>query len=475
MSLLKVHKGFPAAAKRELANDQLRSNLARATTTIREKRAATVGEIDDWQELRRRGSTIKDAALADLERLLPQLEENVKKHGGQVHWATDAAEANEIVASLIKQTGSARAIKMKSIATDEIGLNEALEGHGITAIETDLAELIIQLAGDTPSHILVPAIHKNRTEIRDLFRREFGLPDLSDDPTELTNAARAHLRELFFETEVGISGANFAVADTGTICILESEGNGRMSTTLPRTLITVMGIEKVLRSMSDLAVMLRLLPASSTGERMNPYTSMWTGVREGDGPETFHLVLMDNGRTDVLADANGRDALRCIRCSACLNVCPVYERTGGHAYESVYAGPIGAILSPQLAGMRESETLPWASTLCGACYEVCPVEINIPSILIHLRGRVVRERNSKLSPEALAMEAVGRTFASQRRYERAQKASRVANWPLARAAAERGALPAMLRGWTESRALPEIPEQSFRAWWREREEKSGAA
>lgn len=462
-------KTFPEAAEQELKNEQLRRNLARATTHIREKRASTVSEIGEWQELRRRGAAIKDAALANLDQLLVELEEQVTRRGGKVHWARDGAEANAIVTRLIKATGKARAIKMKSIATDEIGLNEALGEAGITAIETDLAELIVQLAGDTPSHILVPAIHKNRTEIRDLFRREFGLTDLSDDPTELTAAARSYLRELFFTTEVGISGANFAVAETGTICILESEGNGRMCTTLPRTLITVMGIEKVLPSLGDLGTMLRLLPPSSTGERMNPYTSLWTGVREGDGPESFHLVLMDSGRTETLADPAGRQALRCIRCSACLNVCPVYERTGGHAYESVYAGPIGAILSPQLAGLKESETLPWASTLCGACFEVCPVMIDIPSVLIHLRGRVVRERKSKLSPEALAMEAVARTFGSRRRYERAQKATRIGRWPLAKAAFDHGALPGPLRGWTESRAVPEIPEQSFRDWWRKRE------
>ena len=258
------------------------------------------------------------------------------------------------------------------------------------AVETDLAELINQLSDDTSSHILVPAIHRNRAQIAALFRRELGV-EVSDEPAELTAAARAHLRAKFLSVPVGVSGANFAVAETGHVVVLESEGNGRMCTTLPEVLVSVVGIEKILPRWRDLEVMLQLLPRSSTGERMNPYTSIWSGVADGDGPREFHLVLLDAGRTDVLADEVGRAALRCIRCSACLNVCPVYERTGGHAYESVYPGPIGAILTPQLQGLENAPTLPWASSLCGACYEVCPVKIDIPSILVHLRGRVVRE------------------------------------------------------------------------------------
>jgi L-lactate dehydrogenase complex protein LldF len=258
---------------------------------------------------------------------------------------------------------------------------------------------------------------------------------------------------------VATSGANFAVAETGTIGVVESEGNGRMCLTLPRVLITVMGIEKVLPEWRDLEVFLQLLPRSATGERMNPYTSLWTGVHAGDGPQDFHLVLLDNGRTDVLGDEVGRQALHCIRCSACLNSCPVYSRVGGHAYESVYPGPIGAILTPQLRGLENAPTLPWASSLCGACYEVCPVKINIPSVLLHLRGRVVREYKSRRSPEALAMEAVGRVFGSQRRYEQAQKLARLGRGPIVTAA---------LPGWTEMRGLPHVPEQTFREWWRSR-------
>jgi L-lactate dehydrogenase complex protein LldF len=350
-------------------------------------------------------------------------------------------------------------IKVKSIATDEIGLNDALEREGVSAIETDLAELILQLSHDKTSHILVPAIHRNRMEIKALFERTITDQKLGTEASELTEAARIHLRQKFLSVPVAVSGANFGVAETGTVAVVESEGNGRMCTTLPKVLITVMGIEKVLPEWRDLEVFLQLLPRSSTAERMNPYTSLWTGVRPDDGPEEFHLVLLDGGRTDVLADELGRQALHCIRCSACLNVCPVYSRVGGQAYESVYPGPIGAVLSPQLFGLDEHPTLPWASSLCGACYDACPVKIEIPSLLVHLRGRVIREEKSRLAPEALAMRTVAGVFGSRVRFERAQKLARLGRGPIAKAA---------LPGWTAMRDLPDPPKQTFREWWRER-------
>ena len=382
-----------------------------------------------------------------------------------MHWARDGAEANAIVAGLARDHGSDEVIKVKSLATDEIGLNEALAERGIRAVETDLAELIVQLAGDTPSHILVPAIHKNRAEIAALFERTIAQGRrLGLEAPAIAEAARQHLREKFLSVPVAVSGANFGVAETGTICVVESEGNGRMCTTLPRVLITVMGIEKVLAEWRDLEVMLQLLPRSSTAERMNPYTSLWTGVREGDGPREFHLILLDAGRTRVLADEVGRQALRCIRCSACLNVCPVYSRTGGHAYESVYPGPIGAILTPQLAGLDQAPTLPWASSLCGACYEVCPVQIDIPTVLVHLRGRVVREVKGRWSPERLAMGAVGQGVRdAPADTSGAQRLARAGRGPLE-------APVGPLAGWTAMRDLPDVPKESFREWWATRGE-----
>jgi L-lactate dehydrogenase complex protein LldF len=460
-----MNAGFPDAARRDLDNAQLRRNLRKATQTIRAKRARVVAEVDDWEALRSAGAELKQRALARLDEHLVTLEESVTAAGGTVHWARDAAEANAIVVKLVRATGATAAIKVKSMATDEIALNDALAAVGITAHETDLAELIVQLGHDRPSHILVPAIHRNRAEIRELFRAHLpDTDDLTDEPAALAEAARRYLREKFLTTPVGISGANFAVAQTGTVGVVESEGNGRMCTTLPRTLITVMGIEKVLPRLSDVATMLALLPRSATGERMNPYTSLWTGVTPGDGPQAFHLVLLDAGRTATLADPVGRDALRCIRCSACLNVCPVYERVGGHAYDSTYPGPIGAILTPQLHELQEGTTLPWASSLCGACYEVCPVKIDIPSILIHLRGRIVRERGADRG-ERLAMEALARVFTHRRRYEIAQRAARAASLPLSRDGRIERRLPGPMRGWLAVRDLPVPPKETFRDWW----------
>jgi iron-sulfur cluster protein len=455
---------FPKAASVALRDSQLRRNLTKATTHIRAKREGVVGELPDWQELREAGRAIKDSSLVALDRHLVELEAAVVAAGGVVHWANDGNEGCSIVAEIARSHGVSEVVKVKSIATDEIKLNEALAAAGVRAVETDLAELIIQLGDDVQSHILVPAIHKNRAEIRDLFARELDLPDLTDEPEALAEAARVHLRRKFLSARVGVSGANFAVAETGTVSVFESEGNGRMCTTLPDVLVTVMGIEKLVPTWRDMEVFLQLLPRSSTGERMNPYTSFWTGVRPGDGPQEFHLVLLDNGRTRVLADQVGRQALRCIRCSACLNVCPVYSRTGGHAYESVYPGPIGAILTPQLTGLESGRSLPYASSLCGACYEVCPVEIDIPRVLVHLRSRVV-DTEPWWHPEKAAMKGLYRAFSSARAFERAQRVARLGSRPLSRNG-RIGRLPWPLSGWSDTRDLPEPPKETFRDWWR---------
>ena len=461
-SNLRGDEPFPAAARAALADTQMRRNVGHATRSIRTKRAAAVAECPDWEQLRLAGSAIKQDVLARLPELLEELERSVTERGGVVHWARDAAEANHIVTELIRATGADEVVKVKSMATQEIGLNEHLQANGIQAIETDLAELIVQLGNDRPSHILVPAIHRNRAEIREIFTRAMpGVGELSDDPHELAEAARTYLRRKFLSARVAVSGANFGVAETGTLAVVESEGNGRMCLTLPGTLITVMGIEKVIPRFSDLEVFMQLLPRSSTAERMNPYTSMWTGVHPGDGPQEFHLVLLDNGRTRVLADPVGRAALHCIRCSACLNVCPVYERVGGHAYGSVYPGPIGAILSPQLTGITGPDdpnaSLPYASTLCGACFDACPVRIDIPSILVHLRAEVVdAARGGVPSLQDAAMTSAGWVMRSPRLFAVAEKAARL------------GMPAGRLTPWAVSRDLPKAPRTTFRQWWTRR-------
>jgi len=492
---LRGERPFPAAARDALRNSQLRRNIGHATAMIRVRRAAVVAEREDWEALRDAGSAIKTDVMARLPELLVELERNVIAAGGRVHWARDADEANAIITRIVQDVGTRQGqpveqvVKVKSMATQETDLNRALAEAGIEAIETDLAELIVQLADDKPSHILVPAIHRNRAEIREIFARHMPEvdPSLTDTPRELAMAARAHLRRTFLAARVAISGANFAVAETGTLGVVESEGNGRMCLTLPNTLITLMGIEKVLPTWRDLEVFLQLLPRSSTGERMNPYTSLWTGVTPGDGPQEFHLVLLDNGRTAALADEVGRAALHCIRCSACLNVCPVYERTGGHAYGSVYPGPIGAVLTPQLAGMRGGhgrdadpvDSLPYASSLCGACYDVCPVKIDIPSLLVELRARHVegeQARRRMPTAEALAMAAAAQAMAGPRRFAAAERAMRVGR---AFAHDDRiSALPpplsSLASGWLSARDLPAPPPETFRQWWARRRTDRGA-
>jgi L-lactate dehydrogenase complex protein LldF len=453
---------FPESARRQLQNVQLRSNLRAATDTIQLKRARVVAELPDWDELRDAGRAIKADVLARLDEYLVQFESAVTAAGGHVHWARDAAEAGAIVTRIAQAHEADEVVKVKSLTTDEIHLNDMLAAAGIHAVETDFAELILQLDGDWSSHILVPAIHRNRREIRDLFARTIAPGITSDDPADLAEASRVYLRERFLRAKVGVSGANFGVAETGTICVVESEGNGRMCTTLPPVLVSILGIEKLVPRFDDLEVFLQLLPRSSTGERMNPYTSLWTGVTAGDGPQELHVVLLDNGRTRVLEDEVGRQALHCIRCSACLNVCPVYTRTGGHAYGSVYPGPIGAILTPQLIGIENAPSLPYASTLCGACYEVCPVKIDIPQVLLHLRSESVRARGR--SAESFVLRATAWAFRSPRRMAFAQRLARLAQTPFARNGSL-SRLPPPLSGWTRSRDLKAVAATSFRSWW----------
>ncbi|WP_333617894.1 lactate utilization protein B [Dietzia sp.] len=469
---------FPEVSRLESQNVQLRTNLNNATHAIQRKRSQRVEEVPDWEDLRDAGEAIKEDVVARLPELLEQFEAAFTARGGHVHWARDADEANEIIAGLVEENaplgenGRREVIKVKSMATQETGLNEALGERGIDAFETDLAELIVQLGNDQPSHILVPAIHKNREQIRTIFLRgmEDVDPDLDSEPRHLAEASRKHLRKKFLSTDVAISGANFGIADTGTLSVVESEGNGRMCVTLPKTLITLMGIEKLLPTFADLEVFMQLLPRSSTGERMNPYSSFWTGVTEGDGPQNVHIVLMDNGRTRALADPDGRQALHCIRCSACMNVCPVYRRSGGHAYGSVYPGPIGAILTPLLTGVDSAEngTLPYASSLCGACFDACPVKIDIPTMLTRLRAQDSEVNHPGAIPRTQldgALRGAEWMMSDGHRMGLIGKALPIVSRIVPKSGIP--SLPGIGGEWTSSRDIPAPPRQAFRDWWKE--------
>jgi L-lactate dehydrogenase complex protein LldF len=469
---------FPEAALPILQNTQLRKNVAHATDVIQAKRNRLVAEKQDWQELRNSASTIRAHVLANLATYLEQFETKCTAAGGAVHWAKDAAEARSIILDILREENAIEVIKIKTMTSAEIQLNPALTAAGISAIETDLAELILQLGDDEPSHIVVPALHVNRRQVREIFARRMGLPELPDDPQALTAAARTYLRKKFLSVPTAISGANFLIAETGSVAIVESEGNGRMCLTLPRTLITLAGIEKVLPRFSDLEVLLQVLARSATGERLNPYNSLWSGVVPGDGPQQFHVVLLDNGRSEILSRKVERQTLKCIRCAACLNTCPVYRQTGGHAYGSPYAGPIGAILTPQLEHMQHGQSLPYASSLCGACYEVCPVKINIPEVLIDLRAKVVDQERAQprrwTDPMYMGMKAANFAFASASRFRLAQWMGRLG----LRFFTDRDGwirkLPNLGARWTLSRDLPGLPDQTFRHWWTQRESGSSA-
>ena len=465
----RVAPPFPVAALPILRDAQLRKNVAHATDVIQAKRARLVAEKQDWQELRAAAAAIKNEALQHLDKYLIEFQERCTAAGGKVHWASSPGDARRLIVKILQETKTAEVIKIKTMTSAEIDLNPALIASGIRPIETDLAELILQLGDDEPSHIVAPALHVNRSQVREIFARKMRRHDLTDDPHSLTEAARTYLRTKFLSVDTAICGANFLVAETGAVTIVESEGNGRMCLTLPRTLIALAGIEKVIPKFRDLEVMLQLLARSATGERMSPYSSLWSGVTAGDGPQNFHVVLLDNGRSSILAHHTERQTLRCIRCAACQNTCPVYRQTGGHAYGSVYGGPIGAILTPQLMQLGYAQSLPYASSLCAACYEVCPVKINIPEVLIELRAQVTDQERRRIfriiDPMYLAMRIANGVLASAWRFRLAQQVSRIALFPFTKRDGWIHSLPGLGARWTMTRDLRGIPKQSFRQWW----------
>jgi L-lactate dehydrogenase complex protein LldF len=460
---------FPQAALPMLRNPQLRKNVGHAIDVIQAKRAKLVAEKTDWQELRTAASAIRAVALENLGAYLEQFEARCTAAGGTVHWAADAAEARRIIVDLLREENASEVIKIKTMTSAEIQLNPFLEAGGVKVFETDLAEIILQLGDDEPSHIVVPALHVNRSQVREIFARRMGLENLSDDPQALTAAARTYLRRKFLDVPTAIGGANFLIAETGSVAVVESEGNGRMCLTLPRTMITLAGIEKVLPRFQDLEVMLQVLARSATGERMNPYTSLWTGVTPGDGPQRFHVVLLDNGRSSILARKTERQTLKCIRCAACMNACPVYRQTGGHAYGSVYPGPIGAILTPQLMQMHHAQSLPYASSLCGACFEVCPVKINIPEVLLELRSQVVNQERHHIGrffdPMYLGMKVANLLFQEAWRFHLAQRLGRIGQRLFTKKDGWIHSLPSIGGKWTQTRDLRALSSQTFHEWW----------
>jgi L-lactate dehydrogenase complex protein LldF len=444
--------------------------VQQATNRFVSGRAARVAELPHWEQLRQIGSDIRLHTIEHMDAYLTQLEEKVKAAGGHVHWAQTAEEANQIVLKIARAHNVKTAVKSKSMATEEIGLNHALEQAGIQAIETDLGEYIIQLAGTGPSHIIVPAVHLKKEEIAQLFSDKLDI-DAPADPVELTRIAREVLREKFLNAEMGISGGNFLIAETGTLVMVTNEGNGRMCTTMPDLHVAVVGIDKVIPDWESLTVFLKLLARSATGQKLSTYTQFITGPRreEGEfGPKEFHLVLLDNGRSNVLKDPIGREVFKCIRCGACANVCPVYKNVGGFAYGWFISGPIGAILSPQMLGTRTARELPYASTLCGACADVCPVKIPIPAILRHLRRRVAQG-------DAIALPTMPvpiRAAANLASFALAQ------HWiyrfgtrllPALMSIFKRGqwifSAPYPLSRWTKARPLPPFTA-GFRSWWK---------
>ena len=456
---------FRDRAGQALGDRFLQQALTIATTKFIDLRREAFGEFPEGDALRDRARAIKEATLQRLDAYLAQLIDSVERLGGHVHYATTPDDARRIILDIATRTGARMAVKSKSMATEEIHLNEALEAAGITPVETDLGEYIIQLAHERPSHIIAPAIHKTKGQVAELFARELRRPDVPADPEVLTAIARAELREKFLQADLGITGANFAVADTGTVVLVTNEGNGRMVTTLPRVHVAVMGVEKVVPSMTDLAVFLSILAKSATGQKLSVYTTLVRGPRhagELEGPDEFHLVLLDNGRIDQISGTL-REALYCLRCGACLNVCPVYRSIGGHAYGHTYPGPIGILLTAMLEGTRSVKDLAHASSLCGACADACPVRIDIPRMLIELR-KEVDERGIAPWRERAVFSMLGWLLRHPALFRLAAPLARLAQRPFARGGRiER--LPLVFGEWTRTRDLPAVPSRTFSERW----------
>ncbi len=454
---------FTTGIKAGLADPQIRSNIRFAMDGLMAKRKAAFPDEDELDHLRTLGAKIKADALSRLPELLEQLETNCQKNGIQVHWAETTAEANGIVLDIMRRHNASRMIKGKSMVSEEMELNHFLESHEIEALETDLGEFIIQLDGERPSHIIAPAIHKNRTQIAQLLKEHYPELEYTEDIEALTHAARTLLRKKFHAGEIGLSGVNFAVAETGTICLVENEGNGRMCTTIPPVHIAVTGIEKVISTLDQIPPLLSLLTRSAAGQPISTYFNMISSPRkpgERDGPDEVHLILLDNGRSTIYSDPELIETLRCIRCGSCMNHCPVYTRIGGHAYPSTIPGPIGSILEPQKSGLDQLGELPTASTLCGACGEACPVRIPIPKLLNRLRFDGVRQDHQSPVPGAGSQRKTGEAII-WRGWAWLHSRSGAYRFFIGTATRLGGLMPKRFGSWTRTRTLPKIGKKSL--------------
>ena len=472
MPRVETRQFFPASTV-SIRDPQLRRALRRVGSGFDGARREAIEEAtpEVWEEWREQARSIKEHTLSNLDYYLGLLHDNVTKNGGKVHFARDAAQANAIVANLATSRGVKVVTKGKSMVSEELDLNQALEGLGVEVYETDLGEYIIQLAGETPSHLVAPALHKTKEQVAQLLTDRLGVP-YNDNIEDMARLARNTLREKFLQADLGVSGANFLVAETGTLVIITNEGNGRLCTSAPRIHVGIAGMEKVIPSLQDLALFLRLLPRSATGQRLTSYVSMVSGPRretDEDGPEEFHLVIVDNGRSKLLADPKLREALHCIRCGACLNICPVYQKVGGHAYGWVYPGPIGAIVTPSLVGLKQAKDLPFASSLCGACRDACPVKINIPRMLLHLRGQLAESPDPEVRAapvqERVMAQGMAKALGNPGWLSMAGKALRTLQGVFG-SGGGLGAMPlGLLAGWLRSRDLPQAPRRTFRETW----------
>jgi len=420
----------------------------------------------DWEAARQLAAEIKWEAIHHLDKHLEDFTRKLEARGTKVHWASTGDEARDVILRIIRENHARSIIKSKAMTAEEIHLNDALEDEGYEVVESDLGEYIVQLRQEAPYHIVFPAMHLTRDEISDLFHRELGSAP-TDNPEELTMIARGALRKKYLTAEVGITGANFAIAETGMISITENEGNARLTAGLPKTMISLLGIEKVLPRLADLALFLPMLATAGTGQTITCYNSLYGGPRqpgESDGPEAYHVILLDNRRTQLLADAEQRDALHCIRCGACLNVCPIYRNIGGHTYGTTYSGPIGSVITPHLRGLQDWKHLSYASSLCGACTETCPVKINLHHHLLHNRRNAVRQRTSLL--ERAAFKAFAVVMNHPGLYESVRSIGR---WLQPAHRLVKGTRLDPVYAWTKTRDLPPIAEQTFREYWRNRQ------